>query len=167
MTHKIFNPSQPLTKDLVPLKIPYLVKEGWGFIALCYISSPLTWGFFMFVLNRLDKFISFLLGKSYKFPDSVYGVSTLLFIIFIFYVPIHLVFSKTSRFILEVVQHHLKNDDQDKAEKVALMLDYQLWYREFKRNGWFREFIVNRNIVEKSSRFKRFQERYQNTWTSS
>lgn len=136
------------TKELFPLRVPYLVREGWGFCALCIILFfPLT-GMLIVILSRLHSF--------WAIPLKVDFLLLLALFFICFVGPFWLVFSMTSRFIVKTVKHHIEQGRPDLGEKVALLVDYQVWYREYKRNEWFRRFLEERKLYDKSERYRKF-----------
>ena len=135
-----------LSKDLLPLKVPYIVREAWGFIALCIILFFPLAGVLLTVLSQVE--------KSWPIPPAVDFLLLLFAFVACFAGPFWLVGSLTSRFILQTVRHHLDQGQPELGEKVALLLDYQVWFREFRENEWFRQFLQERNLYDKSARYK-------------
>jgi hypothetical protein len=135
-----------LSKELLPLKVPYLVREGWGFIALCIILFFPLAGVLITVLSWVE--------KSRAIPPAIDLLLLLLTFVVCFAGPFWLVGSLTSRFILQTVRHHLNQGQPELAEKVALLVDYQVWFREFRENEWFRQFLQERSLYERSVRYR-------------
>ena len=77
------------------------------------------------------------------------------------YPPLFFAFSRTSKFILQCVHWHLDHDDIESAKKLAVSLAYQVWYREWKRNRWFRKFILDHNLHQASDRYARFSFKFE------
>lgn len=155
MLFKIYKRSDILTKDLIPIKIPYLVMHGYSFVALiCIATFPLSCGLNIGIADFSQKHFTFI-------PyDIRMEISFIISFMVPLYFAISVVSSRTSKFILEVVEHHLKNNDKKKAEKVALVIDYQVLYREYKRNDWFRIFVLENNLIEKSEIYRKYENRY-------
>lgn len=143
-----------LSRDLLPMKVPYLVREGWGFIALCIILFFPLAGVLIIILSRVDALLVSHLGKSWALHPLVGVLLLLLAFVICFAGPFWLVGSLTSRFIIQTVRHHLDQGQPELGEKVALLVDYQVWFREFRENEWFRQFLRERNLYDKSARYK-------------
>lgn len=137
-----------LSKKMLPLKVPYLVKEGWGFIALCIILFFPLAGILITVLTQVE--------KRWAIPPLVDLLLLVLTFVLCFAGPFWLVGSLTSKFILKTVRHHLEQGQPELGERLALLVDYQVWFREIRRNDWFRQFIQERKLYEKSARYSRF-----------
>jgi len=141
----------------VPLPVPTIVRDG-------YLIAALTTAFLVFPLAALVGYVgeSLLvwlnnalnigLRVSWVVPVIVGGLTAGL-------PPIFLAFSRTSSFILECVKWYLDHGALEKAESLARTLDYQVWYREWKRNPWFRRFVVESGLVEASARYAKFNRR--------
>jgi hypothetical protein len=136
------------TKELVPLRVPYLVREGWGFCALCFILFFPLAGVLIVTLSRMHTF--------WAIPVEVDVL--LLFALFVtcFAGPFWLVGSLTSKFIAGTVRHHIEEGKPELGERLALLVNYQVWFREYRRNEWFRRFLQERNLYEKSARYRKF-----------
>ncbi len=142
-----------ISKDLFPLKQPFIIAHTWAIAACC---APLVFPLLFpmaYVVLGIRKASSHLLGVPLQVPPAItFGVTMGLTLAPVFY----LAFSKTSRFILENVHCHLEMGELDKALKVALSVDYQVWYREFKKNAWFRDFIKEKGLGGRSARYQKF-----------
>jgi hypothetical protein len=144
-----------LQKEVFPLKVPYVVREAWGFIALCIILFFPFVGVLFIVLTRVNALISAHIGRPWEMHPAIGLVLVSLAFLICFVGPWWLVGSRTSRFILQNIRHHLDQGRPDLAEKAALLVDYQIWFRDFQDNEWFRQLLQERNLYDKSARYKK------------
>jgi len=139
-----------------PLEVPAVVRNGWGRTALlAVLAFPIAC-----LLGALAEFLGKLI-----FPDCercitlFLNAGVLIGLSVPFWGAILPGFSRTSSFILECVKWYLDHGEEKRAKNLAQVLDYQVWYREWKRNPWFRRFVVESGLVEVSARYAKFNRR--------
>jgi hypothetical protein len=140
-----------------PLPIPVIVKDGFLITALCaaFLTFPvmalLGWGG-----GRLLDSLRAFFGLRISVPLGIVfaialGLSTLPVLFF--------VYSRTSRFTLECTKCYVAQGERGSAARLARSVDYQIWFREWKRNPWFRRFALESGLIEESPRLARFNRR--------
>jgi hypothetical protein len=145
-----------LTKDLVPIDVPFIVKNGFGIAAL---AALLTFPMFVPVHYFFDWLQFFLAhhGLKVAIPMVWEFLSALMLCVS---VPMLLGFSRTSTFILQLVRYHLDHDDPERAKKIAASLSYQVWYREYRKNEWYRSFLEQCSLDSEDTRYAGFKKKY-------
>ena len=146
----------PLTKDLVPIDVPFIVKNGFGITAL---AALLAFPMLVPVHYFYDWLHSFIAHHRLKvaIPMVWEFLSALMICVS---VPLFFSFSRTSTFILQLIRYHLDHDDTEKAKKIAASLSYQVWYREYRRNGWYRSFLEHCGLDSEDTRYAGFKKKY-------
>ena len=141
----------------VPLPIPGIVKDGFLITALSvvFLVFPLT-AFYGYAGGALLKWLSgavnLHLEPSWVVAFMAAGMTAML-------PPMEMAASRTSSFILECVKWYLDHGEVEKAKSFARAVDYQVWYREWKRNPWFRRFVVENGLVETSAKYAKYNRR--------
>jgi len=140
----------------LPLPVPWIVRNGFGWTAALFVAAmPLAVlgaGFGAF----LERLLARVTGIEITFVSS--GLPLLL-LASPFWAGLLAGYSRTSSFILECVKWYLDHGEVERAKNLARTLDYQVWYREWKRNPWFRRFVVESGLVETSARYAKFNRR--------
>jgi len=149
-----------ISKDLFPLEQPFIVAHTWAIVAWCaLLAFPLLFPMAYVVLG-IKKVCLFFFGSPIQVPPGISFAVTMGIAV----TPaLYLAFSRTSRFILETIKCHLEAGDSEKAMQAALSVDYQVWFREFKKNAWFRDFVREHKLGERSPRYKKCLDKYGTT----
>lgn len=149
-----------MTKALLPLPVPWIVREGFAWTALLAVicipaailsGIPMEWLAKLFFGSDLEVPVWF--EKIW-----LYGVVLPVFLSPL-WAGLGAAGSRTSSFILECVQYHLEQGEVEKAEVLARVVDYQVWYREWRKNPWFRKFVAENGLLEQSARYAKFNRR--------
>lgn len=139
-----------LPRELFPLKSPFMVVHAWSITACCaFLFFPLLFPV-AYLVHWIKEASLYLFGVPFQVPPAISLVGAIMLAI---YPPLYVAFSKTSRYILATVRLHLDAGDSDKAIKAALAVDYQFWYREYKKNPWFRNFVQENKLTDRSPRY--------------
>ena len=141
----------------VPLPIPGIVKDGFLITALSVV-------FFVWPLMALYGFGG---GALLGWVNEVLHLKLAVPLVGVFMAagmtatlpPMVMAASRTSSFILECVKWYLDHGEAEKAKSFARAVDYQVWYREWKRNPWFRRFVVENGLVETSAKYAKYNRR--------
>ena len=141
----------------VPLPVPGIVKDAFLITALSVL-------FMIFPMMALVGFgggailtwVNAHLGTHITVPLTgvamIAGGGTI-------WPPLYFAGRRTSSFILECVKWYLDHDELERAKSFARAVDYQVWYREWKKNPWFRRFVVENGLAETSAKYAKFSRR--------
>ena len=139
-----------------PVPIPWIIAKTWGWMAiLAVLAFPMA-----FALGAVaGKTAMWLLPACERCWKAVTQAAALFGLAIPFWAGLIPAGSRTSTFILECVRWYLDHGEEDKAKGLARALDYQVWYREWRRNPWFRRFAAESGLLEESARYAKFARR--------
>jgi hypothetical protein len=150
---------QPNVHDLfygAPVHAPAIVTDSWAIVAVCSLGSVLVFWPMYLIYAQLFQWLNGILGIPREPPLALVFVSS---VILCTLPPSYFAFSSTSRHILRLVRFYLDNGNLEAAKSLSLGLDYQVWFRDIKKNLWFRSFLIENGLSEKSIRYKRMLSR--------
>ncbi len=139
-----------------PLPVPWIVRQGFGWTALLFILAFPLAAVAAVGAQELEALFSVITGFHTQF------LSRAIFLIVLacpFWAGLGAAYSRTSSFILECVKWYLDHGELERAKSFAQAVDYQVWYREWKRNPWFRWFVVENGLVETSAKYAKYNRR--------
>ncbi len=144
-------------KGPFPLKQPFIVAHTWAIAAWCAVLFFFPMLFpLAYIVHWIREASLYYFGISLQIPPALsMGLTMVVTLLPVFY----LAGSKTSRYIVKTVLHHVEDGNHESAEKAALMVDYQVWFREFRKNEWFRQFLQDQVLYDKSARYRKFSGR--------
>ena len=147
-------------KAQLPLPVPWIVRHAFSWTAFLFILAfPLAF------LGGLPGqwLMDLIIVPSGFHPTWLEQATSLVFAVPLFLSPFWAgllpAYSRTSSFILECVKWYLDHDEVERAKSFARAVDYQVWYREWKKNPWFRRFVVENGLVETSAKYAKFNRR--------
>lgn len=139
-----------------PLPVPWIVKQGFGWTALLFVLAFPLAAVAGAGAQELEALFSVITGL------HTHLLSRAVFLIVLacpYWAGLGAAGSRTSSFILECVKWYLDHDEVERAKSFARAVDYQVWYREWKKNPWFRRFVVENGLVETSAKYAKFNRR--------
>jgi len=141
----------------VPFRVPPLVKDSFLITALCAAVFTFPVAFLLWVGGgKVLPLAEEALGSSLSIPPVLVFVLALAVAVL---PPITMSMSKTSRFIVDCIRWYVDRGEDESARKLAASLSQQIWFREWKRNPWFRGFANRSGLLERSARLRRFAKR--------
>jgi len=140
----------------LPLPVPWIVRHGFAWTAALFVAAvPIG-----VIGGAFGAFLERLFARQTGIEVIFLSRGLLLLLLSSpFWAGFLAGFSRTSSFILECVKWYLDHGEEERAKNLAQVLDYQVWYREWKRNPWFRRFVVESGLVEVSARYAKFNRR--------
>jgi len=142
-----------------PLPIPFLVRNGFGFIALSILLFILPGTALSVLMNALLS----------KLSVSLFGIH-LLVPWFSFHLilggslaalpAVLLVFRGTSRFVIESILELERRGEIATARCLARAHHRQVWFRHWKKYPEFRRFVVGNDLCEPTTKYGEYRERY-------
>lgn len=151
----------PLAAHVVlPLPVPWIVKNGYGVIGLAAIVFTIP-GFMVFSLAGI-----WLLARIWQFTGlRLFEVPLFVGVLGGFLIAVlpafWLVYGRTSKFLVACVRELALQGKEDKAKRLLLSAANQVWFRDWKRNEWLREFTVANRLEEQNCRLAGFVQRHQ------
>jgi hypothetical protein len=137
-----------------PLKMPLLVREGWGVIALIIVLGIIpSWLATGWLLSKVLPVLSHLVGVPLKLPLSVF----VLLGFFLIATPAFLlVYYVAGRYTCRLTNYYASIGRIEDAETVALGFQATVWYLHLTQDYQFASFLKASNLGEKSDRYAKF-----------
>ena len=137
-----------------PPKMPYFVKEGYAITALCVIVFvwPM-WAFVYKFYNYLSKDINSLRDMSLQ--TSV-GITFIIASAFVMFPPMWIAGSKASRYLVSSVKYYNDIGNIEMAKGLVSIFGNYILFRDWKRNPWFRKFVAENQLQDKSANLAKF-----------
>jgi len=141
-----------------PLPVPFLVRNGFGFIALSVLLFILPGTALSALVNALLSRLSLsLFGIPLLIPwlsfhlvlgGSLAALPALL-----------LVFRGTSRFVIESVLELERKGEIVTAQCLARAHHRQVWFRHWKSFPEFRRFVIGNDLCEPNTKYREYREK--------
>jgi hypothetical protein len=142
-----------LTQE-APFKMPLIVKEGWGIIALIIIVG------FIPSLLITAKICTFIVPLLVIIPGMKSFLTLELLVLVAFLVialpAICLVYYIAGRYTCRLTLYFVSNERLEDAKIVALGFQHTIYYLHLKQNDEFASFIRTSNLTSESDRYAKF-----------
>jgi len=137
-----------------PLKIPRVVKEGWGVIALAIIVGIIPSLFATaWLLSKSLPMLRKLIGLHVPVPMSAFFVLSLLIVA----VPVGLyVYYQAGLYTCRLANYFVLQGKFDDAETVALGFQSTVWYLHLWQDRQFASFARAADLGSKSQRYAKY-----------
>jgi hypothetical protein len=139
-----------------PERPPALAERTWPITALCALFSFVL---FLPAYAFVRKIFALAGLSEASYSDITLWISLSGSIIICTFPPIILGGRAASMYVLRLVKLYETSGNGTMAVKVANQLSYKVWFRHFKRDGWFQEFLRDNGLADRNARYRRFFER--------
>ena len=146
-------------KDLFPLPMPTMVKEGFKVTALCAIVFffPVFGLTYVYGLKFLAWFMN--ISPHQVEPEWILLPSFGISIMTVTIPPFWITGIRTSAYLLNCIRWHLDHDNEEAAKVLAMTYSHAVMFSSWKKNNWFRAFVLDNGLDLQNARYARFSRR--------
>jgi|GEM_PF-1994538 len=144
-----------------PFKYPYVVRNGWGFVALFAVIMmiPVTTFVFLFGIKLLV-WLNNHTSLNINLANVPWWIPLMISGILVTNLPLYFVYRRTAKYYLKCVKWYLDNDRYDSAKTYVRLFSHVIGYRDWKKNNWLRDFVRESNLISDVPRLSKFNRRY-------
>ena len=140
-----------------PVRIPILVKQSYGIVALCVVLGFIPAFALVYKLTE-DLFPLFNRSLNTHLSASPGFLAFCTFAL-VFLPPWLLLYYVGGRYTCRLVAYYAQQGNEDDAEVVALGFQHTVWYLHFRNSEALQSLAKSRDLATKSDRYRRFMNR--------